>query len=90
MIGAINQKLGRITGTQHHQWGIRNTNTISEPLKFKPWFMAGIEYYSKKGFVFELVCKGLLRIKRPGYVPVLRTLEDFQREYNEYVINFYL
>ncbi len=90
MIGAVNQELGRIAGVQHHKWGTRNTNTIPEPLKFKPWFMAGIEHYSKEGFVFEVVCKGLLRIKRPGHVPMLRTLKDFQREYDEYVTNFYL
>lgn len=79
MIGAINQELGRIAGTQHHQWGIRNTynNTIPEPLEFKPWFMAGIEYYSKKvlcNLELLLTYKKYLHKRLSGLVVVVQVI----------------
>ena len=78
---ATNQILGRVAGTQHHQWGIRNT-PAPKPLSFKMWFLQGIEHYQKeKGFTFEVLCPGLLRIKRPGQNNLLRTYKDFVREY---------
>ncbi len=92
-ISATNQELGRIAGVQHHTWGIINASgnrsIYDKPLEFKVWLLDGMNKYNeKKGFVFETVCPGLMRIKRPGFVPVLRTLEDFQREYEEYKRNY--
>lgn len=86
---ATNQILGRVAGTQHHQWGIRNTPKPT-PLSFKDWFLKGIEYYQKeKNFTFEVICPGLLRIRRPGQPNLLRTYKDFVREYeNDYLPKF--
>ena len=86
---ATKQILGRVAGTQHHQWGIRNAPKPT-PLSFKEWFLKGIEYHQKENnFTFEVLCPGLLRIKRPGQTNLLRTYKDFVREYeNEYLPKF--
>jgi hypothetical protein len=93
--GAVNQELGRIAGVQHHTWGIRNPSgqksIFNRPLEFNEWLLKGMNRaYEKYGTEFETVCPGLMRIKVPGKTPMLRTLEDFEREYKEYKNNFYL
>ena len=95
MTGAINQELGRIAGVQHHTWGIKNPSgqksIFDTPLEFNQWLLKGMNRaYESFGTEFETVCPGLMRIKIPGKTPMLRTLEDFEREYKEYKANFYL
>lgn len=95
MIGAVNQELGRIAGVQHHTWEIRNPSgqksIFNRPLEFNEWLLKGMNRaYEKYGTEFETVCPGLMRIKVPGKTPMLRTLEDFEREYKEYKVNYYL
>ncbi len=92
---AINQELGRIAGTQHHSWGIRNPtgqrSVFNKPLQFNDWLLQGMNfYYEKYGTEFEVVAPGLMRIKVKGKVPMLRTLQDFQREHKQYVEEYYL
>jgi hypothetical protein len=44
----------------------------------------------KKGAEFTFLCPGLVRIQWPEQAPMLRTLEDFEREYQEeYLSKFY-
>ncbi len=89
MTSAINQELGRIAGVQHHAWGIRN-HAKPTPLSFKEWLLRGMKHYKQDyGFTFELVTPSLMRIVRPEQPALLRTCEDFRREYeNEYLIKF--
>lgn len=47
---------------------------------FSEWFLAGIRKYEAKGAEFELL-PGMVKIVWPGKVPMLRTVEDFEREY---------
>lgn len=94
--GELNIELNRIKATQYRQrisrYGRKAVyaSEPKEPLKFKPWFLQGIEYYQKeKGFTFEVLCPGLLRVKRPGQTTLLRTYKDFVREYeNDYLSKF--
>ncbi|PAV13568.1 hypothetical protein ASJ81_17350 [Methanosarcina spelaei] len=94
--GELNRELNRIKATQYRQrisrYGRKAVYALEpkEPLKFKPWFLQGIEYYQKeKGFTFEVLCPGLLRVKRPGQTTLLRTYKDFVREYkNDYLSKF--
>lgn len=92
---AIAQELGRIAGVQHHTWGIRNPSeqksVFDKPLEFKPWLLRGMNYYHEtKGYEFETVCSGLMRIRIPGRPNLLRTLADFEREHKQYVDGYYL
>jgi len=88
---AINQELGRIAGVQHHAWGIRNRTTVPEQKDFDQWFLEGIRTYQKKGIEFEFLCPGLVKIIRGRGIPnQLRTVLDFEREYQqEYLSHFY-
>jgi hypothetical protein len=93
--GAVNQELGRIAGVQHHTWGIKNPSgersIFDKPLEFEPWLLQGMNRaYEKFGTEFETVCPGLMRIIPKNGKPFLRTLEDFEREHEEYKVNFYL
>jgi hypothetical protein len=43
----------------------------------------------KRGAEFTFICPGLVRIEWPGKPAVLRTVADFEREYeNEYLSKF--
>lgn len=54
------------------------------PMSFKEWLLNGIKkYHDENGFTCELVTPSLMRIKRPGQTNLLRTCEDFAREYRE-------
>ena len=64
---------------QHRQWnklGVQKTN----PVEFDRWFLNGIRTFEAKGAEFELL-PGMVKIVWPGQVPMLRTVEDFRREY---------
>lgn len=91
---AIKQELGRIAGTQHKAWGLRNPSEKSvyvPPLEFNEWLIKGMNYYNQtRGYEFETVRPGLMRIKRPGLPNLLRTLSDYRREHKEYEDNYYL
>ena len=89
---AINQELGRIAGVQHHTWGIRNPSGNGErsryekPLEFEAWFNNGLRYYETvKGFRFQWLNLGTLKVTMPNGRTGTRTLADFEDEYkNEY------
>jgi hypothetical protein len=71
----------RIKATQY-AYEIRHGRHI-EPKKhisFEEWFLNGIRAFEAKGVEFELL-PGMVKITWPGKVPVLRSLEDFHREY---------
>lgn len=92
---AIKQEVGRIAGVQHKAWGIRNpsnqNSVFMKPMEFKEWLVKGMNYQNAKyGTTFETVCPGLMRIKVPGQVAKLRTLEDFKREHKQYEEEYYL
>jgi len=66
---------------QHRQWnklGVQKTN----PVEFEKWFLQGLRKYEKKGAEFELL-PGMVKIQWPGKVAVLRSVEDFKREYQK-------
>jgi hypothetical protein len=50
------------------------------PVSFDQWFLQGIRRYEAKGAEFELL-PGMVKIMWPGKVAMLRTVEDFHREY---------
>jgi hypothetical protein len=74
-------ELVRIKATQkayeirHHGRPFR-----TEPISFDQWFLNGIRRFEAKGAEFELL-PGMVKIYWPGKVPMLRTFEDFKREY---------
>lgn len=91
----INQELGRIAGVQHHAWGIRNPtgerSIYDKPLDFEPWFNRGLEVYKKKGYKFQWLNLGTLKVTLPNGKIGSRTYDDFHDEWeNEYVANYYL
>jgi hypothetical protein len=82
------REMARIKATQYRQrisrYGreaVYNTETVS----FEKWFLIGIRTFEAKGAEFELL-PGMVKIAWPGKVPMLRTIDDFKREYeNEYI-----
>jgi hypothetical protein len=52
----------------------------TEPVSFENWFLNGIRTFEAKGAEFELL-PGMVKIQWPGKVAILRTVEDFKREY---------
>jgi len=85
-------ELGRIAGVQHHAWGIRNpSKQKNQPLDFDQWFLKGVRKMEKKGLEFEFLSSGLVRIIRGKGLPnLLRTVSDFEKEYQEeYLPAFY-
>lgn len=46
------------------------------------WFLQGIRLYEAEGAEFELL-PGMVKIQWSGKPAVLRTVQDFKREYNE-------
>jgi hypothetical protein len=82
------RELGRIKATQYRQriarYG-REAVYNTEPVSFSQWFLNGIRTYEAKGVEFELM-PGMVKISWPGKVPMLRTINDLKREYeNEYL-----
>ena len=80
----------RVIGTQHNYWKTHGGNfRARNPLTFEKWFLNGIRRAEKKGIEFEFLCPGLVRIMTSGKPNMLRTLQDFEREYkNEYLSKF--
>jgi hypothetical protein len=68
------------------QKGMRKPKT---PVSFETWFLVGIRRQEKKGADFTFLAPELVRIQWPGRPAVLRTIADFEREYeNEYLSKF--
>jgi hypothetical protein len=60
-----------------------------EPLSFEKWFLIGVRRMERKGTEFTFLYPGLVRIEWPGKPAILRTVEDFEREYEtEYLSKF--
>jgi hypothetical protein len=88
------RELARIKATQYRQriarYGreaVYNTESVynTEPVSFEKWFLIGIRTHEAKGAEFELL-PGMIKITWPGRVALLRSVEDFKREYkNEYL-----
>ena len=77
------------TAIQHRIWNKTGTQK-SEPIEFNKWFLISLRKCEKKGAEFTFLCPGLVRIQWPEKVPMLRTLADFEREYQEeYLSKFY-
>jgi len=74
---------------QHRIWNKTGTQK-SEPIEFNKWFLISLRKCEKKGAEFTFLCPGLVRIQWPEKVPMLRTLANFEREYQEeYLSKFY-
>lgn len=67
---------------QHRIWN-QNGTQKSEPVDFDKWFLICMRRNEKKGAEFTFFCPGLVRIQWHEQVPKLRTLADFEREYQE-------
>lgn len=52
-----------------------------EYVGFEEWFLNGVRKYEEQGADFDLIETGMVRIKWPRKVPMLRSLEDFRQEY---------
>lgn len=96
---ATNAILGRVSGCQHHHINTRHgkqqynnsKSVFQKPLEFNQWLLDGMNRANEKyGTEFETVKPGLMRIKLKNGQTFLRTLEDFEREHEEYKVNFYL
>jgi hypothetical protein len=77
------KELARIKATQYRQrisrYG-REAVYNNESVSFENWFLNGVRTFESKGAEFELL-PGIVKIAWPGKVPMLRTVEDFRREY---------
>lgn len=92
---ATNQILGRVAGCQHHAEGIRNSSgkrsIYDKPLEFDIWFNRGLEVYKKKGYKFQWLNLGTLKVTLPNGKIGSRTYDDFFDEWQkEYKANYYL
>ena len=60
-----------------------------KPVSFETWFLIGVRKMERKGAEFTFFYPGMVRIEWPGKPAVLRTVVDFEREYeNEYLSKF--
>jgi len=77
------RELARIKATQYAYEKRHGRHTEpKEKVSFEQWFLNGVRKYEEQGANFDLIENGIVRIKWPGKVPVLRSLEDFHREYD--------
>ncbi|HEY5535393.1 MAG TPA: hypothetical protein VIL99_10735 [Ignavibacteria bacterium] len=76
------RELARIKAVQkHYEYAHYGRPTQRPtPVSFDQWFLQGIRKYEAKSAEFELM-PGMVKICWPGKVPMLRTVEDFEREY---------
>jgi len=65
---------------QHRIWNRNDSRPKQVIPEFSEWFLNGIRTYEAKGAEFELL-PGMVKIQWSGKVAVLRTLQDFKREY---------
>lgn len=84
----MTREMARIKATQYRhrisRYG-REAVYNTEPVSFEKWFLIGIRTYEAKGAEFELL-PGMVKISWPGKVPMLRTINDLKREYeNEFL-----
>jgi hypothetical protein len=79
----MTREMARIKATQYRQrisrYG-REAVYNNEPVSFEQWFLNGIRTFEAKSAEFELL-QGVVKIQWPGKVAILRTVEDFRREY---------
>jgi len=85
----MTREMARIKATQYRQrisrYGreaVYNTESVS----FEKWFLNGIRTFEAKGAEFELL-PGMVKIQWPGKVAVLRSIQDFKREYESYYLS---
>ena len=70
---------------QHRMWNRYDSRPKQAIPEFSEWFLTGMRKYEAKGAEFELM-PGMVKISWPGKVPMLRTVNDLKREYeNEYL-----
>jgi len=83
------RELARIKAVQKRsEYARHGRKPTYTPLSFEQWFLKGIRKHEAEGVEFEFL-PGLVKITWPGKSPVLRTVEDFNREYNtEYLARF--
>jgi hypothetical protein len=77
------RELARIKATQK-AWEYRHYGRPTqrpEPVSFEEWFLLGIRKYEAKGAEFELIETGMVKITWSGKPAILRTIEDFHREW---------
>jgi len=52
-----------------------------KPVSFSQWFLKVIRHFEEKGVEFDRIKSGLVKIQLPGHLAILRTFDDFEREY---------
>jgi len=67
---------------QHRMWNRYYSRPKQAIPEFSEWFLNGIRTFEAKGAEFELL-PGMVKIQWPGKVAVLRSVEDFKREYQK-------
>jgi len=67
---------------QHRMWNRYDSRPKQAIPEFSEWFLNGIRTFEAKGAEFELL-PGMVKIQWPGKVAVLRSVEDFKREYQK-------
>jgi hypothetical protein len=79
------RELTRIKATQYRQrisrYG-RETVYNTKPVSFSQWFLQGLRKYEARGADFELL-PGMVKIQWPGKVALLRSVDDFKKEYQK-------
>ena len=61
---------------------------LQEPAEFTEWFLIGVKYYQSRGVVFDLSTPGIVKMTWPGKPTVTKTVEEFQKDHNEYKEQF--
>jgi hypothetical protein len=70
---------------QHRMWNRYDSRPKQAIPEFSEWFLQGLRHFEAKGAEFELL-PGMVKITWPGKVPMLRTVNDLKREYeNEFL-----
>jgi hypothetical protein len=72
-----------ITKAQQYAYEIRHGRHTEpkEHVSFEEWFLNGVRKYEEQGADFDLIETGMVRIKWPRKVPILRTVASFREEY---------
>jgi len=85
-----NERTSKSNRTQHNYWKTHGGQfRARNPVSFDKLFIIVMRKQEKKEIEFEFLCPGLVRIITPGKPNMLRTLADFEREYqNEYLSHF--
>ena len=67
---------------QHRMWNRYDSRPKQAIPEFSEWFLQGLRHFETNGAEFELL-PGMVKIQWPGKVAVLRSVEDFKREYQK-------